>query len=245
MSELSSWDAPPPPPPPPPPVQPQTFDFARPFTFVFEDPRWLSKILMGGLFILGICILIGPLFAAGYCARVARNVVAGERRPLPEWDALGDYFAEGLRLFLVGIVYAIPMMAVIGFVVGPAIVAGILANHGQHEAIREIQGVFSGFASCLIAPISLALSLWMPGALLFAVMEQRFGAAFEFGRIWTFIRDNMANYLLAFLVYLIARFLAGAGIVLCCIGVVFTIFWQMLIASYAFADAWRLARLRR
>jgi len=244
MSELSSWDVPPPPPPPP-PSRPQTFDFARPFTFVFEDPRWLSKILVGGLFILGICILIGPLFALGYCARLVRNVVAGERFPLPEWDALGDYFAEGLRLFLVGIVYAIPVMAIAGLLLGPAIVSGILANNGHHDpTFREIQGIFSGFASCLLAPISLALSLWMPGAMLFAIVEERFGAAFELGRIWGFIRDNLANYLLAFLVYLIARFLAGAGILLCCIGVVFTVFWQMLISSYAYGEAWRLAKTR-
>jgi hypothetical protein len=241
MSELSSWDAPPPPPPPPPSL-PQTFDFGRPFTYVFEDPRWLNKILIGGLFILGICILIGPLFAMGYCAQVVRNVVAGERRPLPEWDRLGDYFAEGLRLFLIGIVYAIPMMAVFGALLGPALVTGILAR--DHEAFRQIEGVFSGFASCLIAPISILVSFWIPGALLFAIVERRFGAAFELGRIWAFIRDNLANYLLAFLVYFISRFVAGAGVILCCIGVIFTVFLQMLISSYAYGEAWRLARKR-
>lgn len=242
MSELSSWDVPPPPPPPPPFSPPQTFDFGRPFTYVFEDPRWLSKVLIGGLFILGICILIGPLFAAGYCARLARNVAAGQRRPLPEWDDLGGYFAEGLRLFCIGLVYSIPVMAIFGFVMGPALVTAVIAR--DHDAIRGMSGLFSGFASCLIAPISLAISLWMPGALLFAVMEQRFGAAFEFARIWAFIRENLGNYLLAFVVYLLARFIAGFGVVLCCIGVVFTVFWQMLISAYAYAEAWRLARTR-
>lgn len=242
MSELSSWDVPPPPPPPPPFSPPQTFDFARPFTYVFEDPRWLGKVLIGGLFVLGICILIGPLFAAGYCARVARNVAAGQRQPLPEWDDLGGYFAEGLRLFLVGLVYSIPIFAVLGFVIGPAVLMSIAA--GEHDAIRGISGVFGGFGSCLIAPISLAISLWMPGALLFAVMEQRFGAAFEFARIWAFIRDNLGNYLLAFVVYMLARMVAGFGVILCCIGVVFTIFWQMLVSTYAYAEAWRLARTR-
>ena len=242
MSELSSWDVPPPPPPPPPFSPPQTFDFARPFTYVFEDPRWLNKILIGGLFILGICILIGPLFAAGYCARLARNVAAGQRQPLPEWDDLGGYFAEGLRLFLIGLVYSIPVMTAFGLIMGPALVTAVIAR--DHGAFRELNGLFSGFASCLIAPISLAISLWMPGALLFAVMEQRFGAAFDFARIWAFIRENLGNYLLAFVVYLLARFIAGAGVVLCCIGVVFTVFWQMLISTYAYAEAWRLARTR-
>lgn len=242
MSELSSWDVPPPPPPPPPFTPPQTFDFGRPFTYVFEDPRWLSKVLMGGLFILGVCILIGPLFAAGYCARLARNVAAGQRQPLPEWDDLGEYFAEGLRLFAIGLLYSIPVMVAFGVTLGPAIFMVLVA--GNHEAVRGLSGLFSGFSTCLIAPISLAISLWTPAAFLFAVLEQRFGAAFEFARIWAFIRDNLGNYLLAFVVYMLVRMVAGFGIILCCIGVVFTIFWQMLVSTYAYAEAWRLARTR-
>jgi hypothetical protein len=222
---------------------PQTFDFGRPFTFVFEDPRWLSKILIGGLFILGVIILIGPLFAMGYCARLVRNVIAGQRQPLPEWDDLGEYFAEGLKMFVIGLLYGLPLMVIFGALIGPAILMQ-LAEQNHHEVMREVGGMFSGFVSCLIAPLSLALALWMPGALLFAIAEGSFGAAFDFARIWKFIRENMANYLLAFVVYLLARFIAGAGFILCCIGVVFTVFWQMVISSYAFAEAWRLARNR-
>ena len=224
-------------------MQSRTFDFGRPFTFVFQDPRWLTKILIGGLFILGIIILVGPLFAMGYCARLVRNVVAGKSQPLPEWDDLGEYFAEGLRLFVIGLLYAIPVMIIACVLIGPTILMEAIARN-HDDALRDVGGIFSGFASCLIAPISLALTLWMPGALLFAIMEQSFGAAFDFARIWKFIRDNMANYLLAFVVYLLARFIAGAGLILCCIGVIFTIFWQMLISSYAYAEAWRLARTR-
>jgi len=223
-------------------LQPSTFDFARPFTFVFQDPGWVAKVLIGGLFLLGAVILIGPLFAMGYCAQLVRNVVAGQQRPLPEWDRLGDYFAEGFRMFVIGLVYTIPVIVVAGFFVVPAFIAGTLAN--RNDALREVQAVMGGFASCLIAPLSLLLSFWIPGALLFAVVEERMGAAFEFARIWGFIRDNLGNYLLAFVVYIIARFVAGAGLILCCIGIIFTMFWQMLITSYAYAETWRLARRR-
>ena len=84
--------------PPPPAPPPPTYDFVRPFAFTFDDPRWLPKILLGGLFyILGIFI-VGIIFVLGYQARLARNVIAGVEHPLPEWDDLGEYFAEGLRL---------------------------------------------------------------------------------------------------------------------------------------------------
>ena len=48
--------------------------------------------------------------------------------PLPEWDDLGEYFGEGLRLFAVALVYVLPLIAlVIAFVV-PSIVADSVDN---------------------------------------------------------------------------------------------------------------------
>ena len=73
-------------------------------------------------------------------------------------------------------------------------------------------------------------------------VEQRFGAAFEFARIWEFIRANVGNYLLAVVVYFIARFLGGFGIALLCVGVIFTGFWSFLITTHAFAQVYRLSR---
>src|SRR2546428_7372993 len=115
----------PPPPPPPPPTRPATtFDFLRPFTFVFDDPRWVTKILLGGLFFLASFVIIGIFFVYGYCARLVRNVINGVQYPLPEWDDLGEYFTEGLKLFVVGLLYAIPIGIVVGIMIVPAIIMG-------------------------------------------------------------------------------------------------------------------------
>ena len=67
------------------------------------------------------------------------------------------------------------------------------------------------------------------------------GAAFEFRRIFNYIKTNFANYLLAFVVYLVARFAVPFGAILLCIGVVFTAFWSLLVAAYAFGYAYRLS----
>jgi hypothetical protein len=99
----------------------------------------------------------------------------------------------------------------------------------------------AAFMACLIVPMSLFVTFFMPASLLFATVEQRFGAAFEFRRIWPFIKANIGNYLLAIVVYLIARMLGGFGIVLLCVGVIFTAFWAFLITGHAFAQVYRLA----
>jgi hypothetical protein len=242
MSEVP-YTPPPPPPPPvapppaaPPPAKPQ-FDFAKPFTYVFEDPDWLKKIAIGGLFYLAGFLIVGWFFIFGYMARTTRNIIAGHPRPLPEWEDLGAFFNEGLRLFGVALVMILPVIALAFAIFIPA---GILSSV-DNEGIAALGSGMAGCISCLIVPIVLVVSFFMPGCLLFAAVEQRFGAAFEFARIWAFIKLNIGNYLLAFIVYLIARTLAGFGVMLLCIGVIFTGFWAFLITSHAFAQVYRLA----
>lgn len=242
MTDFST--VPPPPPPPPPPAAPATaalnFDFVKPFTFVFEDPRWPQKILIGGLFYLAALMIIGLFFVLGYTARVVRNVAAGEALPLPEWEDIGSFLPDGLRLFGVAAVFIVPFVLVALFVAVPAGILGAFENEG----IQALGSGLAGCMACLMVPISLLVMFFLPGSLLFAAMEQRFAAGFEFARIWEFIKGNFANYLLAVVVYLIARFIAGFGVVLLCVGVVFTAFWAFLITAHAFGQTWRYARVR-
>lgn len=240
---MSETYAPPPPPPPAPPSPaggPQ-FDFARPFTYVFEDPRWLPKILLGGLFYLAAIFIIGIFFVLGYVAQTARNVIAGAATPLPEWDDLGSFFAEGLRLAGVVLVYILPWIA---FAVMIMIPAGIASSFDSDSMFHALGGGIAGCISCLMVPISLGILFFMPASLLFAAVEQRFGAAFEFSRIWPFIKANIGNYLLAIVIYLVARFLGGIGVMLLCVGVIFTAFWSFLITTHAFAQVYRTSTLR-
>ena len=235
-----------PPPPPPPPAPDSTqFDFVKPFSFVFEDPRWMPKILIGGLFYLASFLIVGLFFVLGYVAKMVRNVVDGVAMPLPEWDDIGGFFADGLRLVGVGAVYIIPFIAIVAMVVVPAGFLGLLDDAVNDGGILEaLTGSMFGCMACLMIPLSLVVMFFLPGSLLFAAVEQRFSAGFEFGRIWPFIKANIANYLLAVVIYLIARFIGGLGIALLCVGVIFTAFWAFLITGHAFAQVYRASRVR-
>ena len=216
------------------------FDFAKPFTFLFDDPRWPQKVLIGGLFFLLAFLIVGWFFIMGYVARMVRNVVAGVERPLPEWDDLGEYFTEGLRLTGVALVYFAPI-ALLAIAIG---LPGALLSNADTEGIRNLGGGMLGCSWCLIVPLALGITFFLPASLLWVTMKQRFGAAFELGEIWRFIRENIGNYLLAIVVYLIARFVGGLGVLLLCIGVIFTAFWEVLISAHAFAQAYRLSGRR-
>ena len=190
---------------------------------------------------LASIFIVGAFFVYGYLARLVRNVIAGVAHPLPEWDDLGEYFSEGLRLFCVVLVYALPLIALVIVFIVPSIVADSVDN----DVLRNISGAMAAFVWCLIFPLSLAMAIWLPGALMFAVVERRFGAAFEFAQIAAFIKGNVGNYLLAFVVWLVVRMIVPFGFILLCVGIFFTSFWSLVVAAYAFAQVWRLAPSRR
>jgi hypothetical protein len=231
----------PPPPLPPPPSRPaDTFDFGRSFSFVFEDPEWVQKILLGGVFVLASVVIVGIFFVYGYIARLVRNVIDGVQYPLPAWEDLGDYFIEGLRLAAVAACYAIPIIAVFMVVFIPSFIAGVTDS----ETLSNAAGLFTGCAWCVMFPLSLAMGIWLPAALLMTVVDKRFGAGFEFARIWNFLKGNAGNYALAWVTRLIAGFIAQVGIFFLCIGVIWTGFWAMCIGGYAFAQVYRLSKIK-
>ncbi len=207
---------------------------------MFEDPRWLPKVLIGGLFVLASVVLVGVFFLLGYIAQLVRNVIAGVKQPLPEWDNLGEYFGEGLLLFCVTFIYTLPIVLV-SILIG--VPAAIMSNV-DNEGVRNIGGGALGCAWCLVVPLSLAIMFFVPAALLMVVTTRRFGAAFEFRRILEFIKANIGNYLLAIAIYLVARFVASFGIILFCVGIVFTEFWGMVVSGFAFGEVYRLSERR-
>lgn len=238
---------PPPPPgelppavPPAPPAGPQ-FDFVRPFAFAFEDPKWIPKILIGGLFYLAAFLIVGIFFLLGYFARLTRNVIAGVAHPLPEWDDLGGYFTEGLRLFCVALVWTLPVILLVMLFIVPT----ALMSATENEAARNAGGLVATCVWCLVFPVGLATGLIIPAAMLMSVVHDSFGAAFDFRNIFGFIKDNIGNYLLAIVVHFIANFASQFGFLLLCVGIIFTAFWSMAVSSYAFAQVYRLAQQKR
>ena len=231
----------PPLPPPPRPQPPEKFDFVRPLAFVFDDPRWLPKVLLGGVFALASIVLIGIFFIYGYLARLVRNTVEGVQHPLPEWDDLGEFFSEGFRIFLITLIYGLPIAALVFAFIIPAIMMGSLDN----ESADQLSSGMVSCVFCMVFPIGLALTAWLPAALLRAVVHRNFSAAFQFGEIWRFISANLVNYVLAIAVWLVARFAASfVGLAMLCIGILFTQFWAMLVGGYAFGQVYKMSSVK-
>lgn len=239
---MSSQFPPPPPsqfaqPPGPPASTPTTLDFSRAFTFIFQDPDWVKKTLIGGLFYVLSFVLIGAFIVFGYLAQLVRNVIAGKQHPLPEWDNIGGYLVEGLKLFLVGLVWYLPFIFVLILAIIP------LAMFENTEA----EGPAAALFSCgigLVVVMAMVVAILVPAAMVLAMARQRASAAFEFRTVFSFIRANAMNYVLVIVVYLVTNMLSQFGIVLLCIGVFWTVFLSLAMTAWALGETYRLSPVK-
>lgn len=223
-----------------------TVDFGRCFTFLTEDPAWLTKILVGGLFTLLTTVLVGVPFILGYWARTLKNVAAGKQHPLPEWDDLGGIFSDGLRLVGVYLVYAIGIVVALGLIGGVLIVPFIAlgASGALDDDAGGLVAALGGLGTLLLWAIimvtSLAAVVYLPAAMARTALRDSFSEGFAWREIAGFIRVNLGNYALALVIYLVASFLSQFGMILCCVGIFPLGFWSYQILAYALGETVRL-----
>ena len=228
------------------PASTGSVDFGRSFTFVTEDPEWAKKVLIGGAFALASVLLVGVPFVLGYFARTLRNVVAGEPRPMPDWDDLGGLFSEGLRLTAVYLLYTLGIVAVLA-ALGCVLVLPAMALSGSGRGPSEALGVLGGLGIValygLVMVVSLALAVYLPAALARAALRGTVADGFAWREILAFIQANLGNYLLTLVIYLLASFVAQFGILLCCVGIFPAVFWGYLVLAVALGQTVRLSRV--
>nr|WP_319374079.1 DUF4013 domain-containing protein [uncultured Methanobacterium sp.] len=73
----------------------------------YPSSNWGKVLILGVIMIASI--LIVPIFLVyGYIFRIIKATLAGVDE-LPDFDEIGDMFVDGLKIFVVAIVYAIPV----------------------------------------------------------------------------------------------------------------------------------------
>jgi hypothetical protein len=182
-------------------------DIGKAFTFVFEDPDWLRKVAIGvGLILVGVIfapVLIGlvPLImVTGYTVLLIRNVMDGAEHPLPEWEEWGDLFMLGLKLAVIQLVWAIPLIILsVGSSIPPALAEGSNAE-GALIAISVLCG-------CLSFIVGIAYALVEPVITFHFARTGEFASGFEFGNIFRLLGDNIGNVIVAVIVSAVAGFI--------------------------------------
>jgi len=195
-------------------------DIGRSFVYVFDDDDWLQKIAIGGIVTL---IPILDFVALGYSIRALKNIRDGRELPLPEWDDWGGDFIRGLLVTVAGFIYALPAIAVM--IVG--VVAGTTLDSEACMWLAYCPGLAWLLLVAIIQP-----ALWLQYA-----KEGDFAAFFRFDRILAVIRDHLSDYVVAWLMIMVAFVAASIiGSIACGIGIIFTSFWAYLVQAHLLAQ---------
>jgi hypothetical protein len=214
-------------------------DIGKSFTFVFEDDQWIVKILigaaslaLGALFswMLLIPLIVAFALLAGYSVEIVRRVIRGELDGLPEWDNWVDLLIDGLKVMVIGIVYALPILIL-------SLCLGVPIGSLNQDA-AGVSALLSTCLSCIALLYAIALSLVYPAAIAFFADEGDMAAAFRFSEVFGFVRDHIGTYLITFLMSWVAQFVGNLGSLVCGIGWLVTMPYAVMVTGHLYGQAY-------
>lgn len=206
-------------------------DIGKSLSFYFEDPRWVTKLLIGAVVLILSSLLsvvlvgiLGYFIVAGYALETLRNVRNGERYPMPEWkDRWGEWLVLGIKQAAALLVWSLPAIILsVAFVV-PAMLTG-----SGDDFWTAIGGLGITCLSCLVALWAVVVLLASPGIYIRIAETESLGAGLAFGDILGFTRDHIGDVIIASIVYAVAAIVVSVigsvvGMVLCFVGLIITV----------------------
>jgi hypothetical protein len=208
--------------------------------FIFKDPQWVAKVLIGGL--LSLVPVVGTFMVLGYMLRTAENVARDVEMPLPEWNDFGDLFVRGLYAFVIVLVYLLPLLVLyFGFVIVLS-VASVGIDPSNADMAASAGGAIGLLSLCMI-PVFLILGL--AGALLSYAGLGRYlrsgklGDGLQFGAVIAEVRSAPGAWFMVLLVAFLAGLLASVGLIACGVGVIFTQFMAYAVNGHALGQTMR------
>lgn len=185
------------------------------------EKGWLSKMIVGGLMLLGSIFILPAYIFLGYLLEIIRGVMEGKDAKLPEWTALGRKLKDGFLLWSVLVLYGIPLLFIIS-----ALLASFTLTQGTLRAVAAAAFALLALLYCfflfmMIIPLMVIIS-WT-GSLTAAVKPAN-GLAM--------IRADKRGFMSLALSGIYFWFIAGLGLFICLVGFFITMPW----ASYAFSN---------
>jgi hypothetical protein len=175
-----------------------TFNVGHYLSYPFIGREAQKNFLVGSLLMLaGFFIPLIPVFIVyGYISRIMKQVIAGEKASMPTWDDWNTLFTDGLRLYGVRIIYALPLMLLL-FTVMAIYFGGLFLILLQDEpSTNALFALIMAFV-CIMAlmfPLGIVLSMFAYPAGAHTVAKQSFSAGFHVGEWWPILRHNLGGF---------------------------------------------------
>jgi Protein of unknown function (DUF4013) len=193
----------------------------------YPSSNW-GKVLILGIIMIA-SILIVPIFLFyGYIFRIIKATLAGIDE-LPDFDEIGEMFVDGIKVFVVAIIYAIPVIIIsliIGAITGSSTSTAVSLNPTMVWALMfgYIVYIIVAIIIGLIEVIAIANMAYYDGDL---------GAAFRFSEILDHIaRIGWGKYIATYIVIAIIAFIGFLIGLLTFLIIIGIILLPLIIAPY-------------
>lgn len=187
------------------------------FVYVTEDPKWIQKVFVGGLF---MAIPILDVIVNGYQMQVIRNLILRKSQPLPAWKGLDTLFGNGLRLFLAVLLLYIPAVVfqLIGWFAGLSklwqlVLVAVNADTNTQVTLTAGSYLLKLIASGLASLFSLALPvafLIVPAMALTCAKTNSLRRTLDLWSHIIFVLNHLQDYVLSAFCVLLILFLFSA-----------------------------------
>lgn len=204
----------------------------------YPTSDWTKIIILAVILLIPIVNFIGM----GYVIRIIKGTLAG-LDDLPDFDEVGELFIDGLKVLVVGIVYAIPIWiisAIFGVIIG-LIFPATTPTYIDTTSTALITTMIVSYAALIIAALIVGL-IEIVAIVNMAYYDGDLGAAFRFSDILNYISTiGWGKYIITYIVIAlisgIITLVAGfVGILIFFVGVIITI---PLAMSYCYMFGFR------
>jgi hypothetical protein len=203
-------------------------------SFAYAKDAIIGKWMQWLLLVIATIILCIPLL--GYTLKILRG-----EKPAPEVTGWGTLFIDGIKYFIVSLVWAIPCLIILFLALGSFIAA--IASGNTAAAMTFIGGAIIGFLVFVVVAIITGLFATI-GIIRFA-RTGSMGEAFNFGAILETIgKIGWGTYIIALIVLVIVQIVFSIIItILAMIPILGLIIELVLIAPLSIFEARYLCQL--
>ncbi|MEL7636683.1 MAG: DUF4013 domain-containing protein [Anaerolineaceae bacterium] len=204
-------------------------NFGKAFTFIFDDERWFDKLIVPIL--VSLIPIVGMMAFTGYLLRTIKNVVQNEIDPLPDFQ-FGDDLGRGFRFFLVGLVYSLPMMLVVGIMTIP------LMGLNNTDSVSPLGVIVLILGGLLLLAYGLVMMLIQPIAMANFAVKDTLASGFELGSFFKRLGNNFTAWLLVIAGMILASIISPMGSIVFGIGAFITTAYSQLMVAHLSGQAY-------
>ncbi|MHC3379977.1 DUF4013 domain-containing protein [Haloarcula sp. H-GB5] len=146
--------------------------------YPMEDDEWTTTVLIGGVLSLLSFLVVPAILVYGYLVQAVRERADGATQP-PAFEDWGELLVDGVKAWVIGIVYMLVPLVVFGVTVGGSLVA--MATGTRAGAGAGLAGLFGGLAISFV--LSLVFGYVATAAIIHFACTGEFGAGFDFGTL--------------------------------------------------------------